>query len=126
MGLGRAYLGDWTIRSRGGLHASCRAGVIRSRRYRVGDGCHPASDRRIGRETWRAESGGGHRYGDGCAPYPARNHRTSVYALCLLDRSHGRTRAADKGEVATSKSALGGLSYTSSVPAFERTRAAYW
>src|SRR3546814_3645319 len=29
----------------------CRARVIRSRCYRVGDGCHPTSDRRIGRET---------------------------------------------------------------------------
>jgi hypothetical protein len=49
------------------------------------------------------------RYGDGCAPDTARNHRTAVYAPCVLDRSHQRTRAADKGEVATPKSALGDL-----------------
>jgi hypothetical protein len=40
MGLGRAHLGGWTIRSRGRLHPICCARVIRSRRYRVGDGCH--------------------------------------------------------------------------------------
>ena len=35
-------------------------------------GRHLVSDRPIGPETWRAESGGGaHRYGDGRAPYPA-------------------------------------------------------
>ena len=81
--------------------------AVRRDRYRVGDGCHPASDRRIGRETWRAESCGGYCYGDGCAPYPARNRGTSVYALGLLDRTHRRTRAADKGEIATPKSTLG-------------------
>jgi len=64
MGLGRAHLGGWTIRSRGRLHPICCARVIRSRRYRVGDGCHPTSDRRIGRETWSAESRGGYCYGD--------------------------------------------------------------
>ena len=60
-------------------------------------------------ETRRAESCGRDCYRDGCAPYTARHHRTSIYALCLLDRSHRRTRAADKGEVATPKSALGDL-----------------
>ena len=46
---------------------------------------------------------------DACAPATARNYRTSIYAPCLLDRSDPRTRAADKGEVATPKSALGDL-----------------
>jgi predicted PurR-regulated permease PerM len=35
MGLGRAHLGDWPIHSRRRLHPICRAGLIRSCRYRV-------------------------------------------------------------------------------------------
>ena len=42
---------------------------------------HPTSDRRIGRETWRAESFGRHCYGDGCAPDTVRNHGTSITPL---------------------------------------------
>src|SRR5262245_54671452 len=68
-----------------------------------------APDRRSWREAWYAESCGRRYYGDGCAPDTSRNHRTSVYAPCLLDWSHRSTCAADKGEVATTKSALGGL-----------------
>src|SRR6516164_11228201 len=68
MGLGRAHLGGWTIHTGSRLHLICRARLIRSGRYRVGDRCHPTSNRRIGRETWRAESFGCHCYGDGCAP----------------------------------------------------------
>src|SRR5215472_2797006 len=74
MGLGRAHLGGWTIHSGSRLHPICRARLIRSGRYRVGDRCHPTSNRRIGRETWRAESCRRHCYGDGCAPDTARNH----------------------------------------------------
>src|SRR6516225_1782953 len=88
MGLGRAHLGGWTIHSGSRLHPICRARLIRSGRYRVGDRCHPTSNRRIGRETWRAESCGRHCYGHGCAPDTARNHGTSLYTPCLLDRSH--------------------------------------
>ena len=50
---------------------------------------------------------GGYCYGDGCAPYTARNRGSPIYALGLLDRTHRRTRAADKGEIATTKSTLG-------------------
>jgi hypothetical protein len=44
MGLGRAHLGDWTIRSRGRVHPICRARVIRSRRYRIGATLRPVAE----------------------------------------------------------------------------------
>ena len=88
MGLGRAHLGDWTIRSRGPPYLSCTSYSFPS----LPHWSHPTSGRGIGRETWRAESCCGYCYGDCCAPDTARNSGTLIYALGLLDRTHCRTR----------------------------------